>query len=130
MILPRSAHKVKRLSVLVPAESSHWSKYIRRGSALIEIPSNFKNGKKLVYFEGNMTGDRDLVRYANKCYYAACRGLASYPTVASAVIAPADLIEVGYYDMQEEAVTVTDPVPLLAWCGWEKVDPQELVATF
>ena len=130
MILPRSAYKVKRLPVLVPAESSHWSKYIRRGSALIEIPSNFKHGKKLVYFEGNMTGDRDMVRYANKCFYAAWRGLVSYPTVAMAIIAPADLIEVGYYDRQQEAVTVTNPAPLLAWCGWEKVDPQELIATF
>jgi len=130
MILPRSAYKVKQLPVLVPVESSHWSKYIRRGSALVEIPSHFKNGKKLVYFEGNLTGDRDLVRYANRCYYAAGRGLAHYPTAAAAVIPLADLIEVGTYDMQQKAVTVTNPVPLLAWCGWEEVDPQELVATF
>lgn len=130
MILPTSASKVKRLPVLVPVESSHWSKYIRRGSALIEIPSNFKQGKKLVYFEGNTTGDRDMMRYANKCYYAAWRGLASYPTAAMAMIAPTDLIEVGYYDTQQEAVTITNAAPLLAWCGWEKVDPQELIATF
>ena len=97
---------------------------------MVEISANFNRGKKLVYFEGNLTGDRDLARYANRCYYAAGRGLCHYPTAAMAIIPPADLIEVGYFDMQQKAVTVTNPQPLLAWCGWEKVDPQELIATF
>ena len=120
---------VTHLPVLVPLDNTLWSNAIIKGSALIAIPSNFKHGKTLVHFEGNKFGDRDMARFADRCFLAAVRGLASYPTTAMAIITPSDLIEVGSYDIQHKTVAITNPEPLLAWCGWEKIDPEELIST-
>jgi hypothetical protein len=120
---------VTHLAILVPVENTHWSHIILKGSALVAIPSNFKHGKTLVHFEGNKSGDRSMARFADRCFLAAIRGLAWYPTTAVAIIAPGDLIEVGSYDIQQKSVAITNPGPLLAWCGWERIDPEELVST-
>jgi hypothetical protein len=117
------------LPVMVPVENTHWSKVIIRGSALLVIPSDFTNGKILIYFEGNKAGSRDMVRFADKCFNAACRGLIGFPTMTMAIIPPGDLIEVGSYDIQRKVVAITNPEPLLAWCGWKQIDPEELIST-
>jgi hypothetical protein len=129
MILPKFVPNVKNLPVVVPVEDTHWSKVIMKGSAMVALPSDFKHGKKHIYFEGNKSGSRDLTRFANKCFYAAYRGLVGYPTAAVAFIAPIDLIEVGSYDVQQKTVAVTNPEPLMAWCGWDQIDPEELIST-
>ena len=117
------------LPVLVPVEDTHWSKVIIKGSALVAFPSNFKHGKTLIHYEGNKFGSPDMVRFADKCFSAASRGLVGYPTNATAFIAPSDLIEVGTYDIEQKTVAITNPEPLLAWCGWGRIDSEELIST-
>ena len=117
------------LPVLVPVENTHWAQVIIRGSALIALPSNFKHGKTLIHYEGNKFGYKDMMRFADKCYAAASRGMIGYPTTATAIIAPSDLIEVGSWDLQQKVVEITNPEPLLAWCGWEQIGPEELIST-
>jgi hypothetical protein len=116
------------LPVLVPAENSHWSKIIIRGSAMVSLPLTFKHGKTLVHYEENKCGNRDMERFADKCFIAFSRGLVGYPTNAVAIIAPMELIEVGSCDINQKVVAITNVEPFWEWCGWEKIKPAGMIS--
>ncbi len=70
-----------------------------------------------VYYEGNLYGSESFRSYADRCYHAADRMIAAYPTVAQAMVSPDDVVLIGTLDMTFGEVSI-EPEHLDALEAW------------
>lgn len=84
--------------------------------------------RRLCYYEGNLLGADNLVRYSDRVRCAAARAADRYPTVARASFPLQSLRHVGCFDLRSRRITtLTDAAALAAYLGPEPC-PQVLTA--
>ncbi len=93
---------------------------IARASAIVAWPNEPGSTDSLdVYYEGNLYGAVNMMRYAERCMCAHGRMAMKYPTVAFGRF-PANLfLLVGVWHPREKVVEVSNMNALAAWCGWK-----------
>ena len=102
------------LIVYVPAHHSVLRRTVLPGSAMVGVDTGAH--RSLVDYEGNRYGAENMRLYSERLLHAAGRHVDQYPTVARLWARHIDLIEVGSYDYETRALTVTNPTELEAWC--------------
>jgi len=93
------------LDVYVPAPGSPAADHIRHASAILSDPRRTRDGRVLIYFEGNLNGATNLTWYRERLACAAGRLVTSYPTVAQARIPANQLHLVARYDAARYVLT-------------------------
>ena len=105
-------------AILVPKDRKGTG--IQRGAAIV-TPFPLRqmiHGWVHLHFEGNLYGMENLNRFVEKCYHAADRAAASYPTAARSAGPATDYHIVGLFSHAERRiVAITAPSDLEAWVG-------------
>jgi hypothetical protein len=86
--------EVTEVKVLLPRIGSMANTVIRDRSGVVGVPAKAP-GRTLAYYEGNVFGAAGMVTWADRCFHAASRLVAQYPTVATGLFLTTDFIEVG-----------------------------------
>jgi len=114
-----------QLTLYVPHPESRLSTELARGSAIVGLP--LATGQIRIYFEGNVIGAPNLVRYREKAAQAAGRMLHSYPvgypTRARQDVDPREVVEVGVIDAKTYRIDISARPTDLSW--W--IDAEDLV---
>lgn len=111
-----------QVDVYVPAAGAMG---IKPGSGIVGQP--IQDGKVEIYYEGNLMGASNLQNYAERCYCAAGRMKARYPTVAHMVVDTGAVVRIGSLDLRTGAVNLE--VDLQVMATWVDLnDPAETQA--
>lgn len=102
------------LSLYIVSPAYH--AFIAKASGIVGT-GEVKDGLTTIYFEGNLYGAENVVRYDQKVEHAAGRLVEKYPTTAKMMLKPEHLTQVGTYDSESHVLDVTDPDALEAWAG-------------
>jgi hypothetical protein len=100
-----------RVDVYVPQGDSMG---IKLGSGIVGQPA--QSGMIEIYYEGNLIGAGNLENYAERCYCAAGRMKARYPTVAHRLVSPEAVKLIGSLDLRTGKIDLeVEPVEVAAW---------------
>ena len=123
-----SARLASPFVIFVPEQGDISAHGIRAGSAIVGAPVPGAD-RVVVYYEGAVYGQSQMVRFADRVFHAHGRLVERYPTVARMALPRTSLVEVGTFDPPSGTVTPIDgraEAALAAWLGSEEIDPAEL----
>lgn len=106
--------------VLVPIDGSRPSQVIARGSGVVcERTAWEAGGKVKAYYEGNLYGSENMVRFEDRVLHASGRLARHYPTVAFGVWDSSDFVAAGTFDFSDDFkqrhLEITDVFALARW---------------
>lgn len=102
-------------NVYVPSpESNLLALGIAGRSAIVASPQQRDPQNPVVYYEGNLLGASNLNRFVERLLHAAGRASVRYPTTAMMAVPRDQLTRVGTYDLEAQALEVSDRPALLA----------------
>ena len=113
------------VNVLIPnPESSLMGCDIAKGSAI--VASEYKDGVRRVYYEGNIYGACNLNLFEDRLLVASYRLKDKAPTTSFTVDFGPDsqqFVKVGQYDLDTKELSVSDQKALDDWtCGYSSFD--------
>ncbi len=115
--------------VFVPREGDVAMKGILAGAGLVGAPLPGAE-RVVVDYEGASYLQSEMVRLADRVFYAHARLVDQYPTVARTAVRRDSLVEVGTFDPVSGTIVPIDGASeavLAGWLGSDELDPAELV---
>ncbi len=119
---------MQQIIVYIPREGERATQHIARGSGIVGAPTP-PSGMVLIYFEGAIYRQANIVTFADRVRHAHYRMREDAPTIAKSVAPAGSLIALGTFDAQRGIVELTGPESqrdLAAWLATETLDPAEL----
>ena len=105
------------LGVFLPHPESSLCSQLARGSAIVGLSHG--SGTIRIFYEGNLIGAENLVRYRDRAIHAANRLLhnypTGYPTIAKGDIDPREVIEIGTLHPATGRLEITALAEDLEW---------------
>lgn len=112
---------IQTFNLHVPARpGSLISRTIAKGSAIVsdsEVPHQNGLGGFLIYYEGNIYGAANMVRYVERALSAAGRMRERYPTAAMMSAAAVDLKQIGTFHYPSRTLSICDGEAFREWTG-------------
>jgi hypothetical protein len=108
-----------------PASCSFAARNLAPASAVVSSVDAPHGERLLCYYEGNLYGAGNLVRFADRAHHASDRMISKYPTAAMGSFDAEELFFVGVFDTATGIVMV-EPEQRAALCVWLNVTAEDL----